>query len=334
MSDAIIEAFELARFAEQLSARLAEAHRQLPEGVDHRRERGWLETAEEMVNADVEPVRPLLARARLLPELSFLRDEVAEEFQNAWVDGLEKLVAGITFHAGSRAPVLEALFPARTKLPALRRANRAAATAFSTEFERRLKGSYVTRMFGQEDFAFVQPVVEAIQSAFSQYVAIFEGTALSDDEVAQLRSALTEAGQRIDRSTQQAKLLAQAALLPVDGAFENAGLSLKPRKRKVAAAEALAPAIEAEPELELEAETPAEAPLPVEEEPVVEAQPEAAPEVVPDAPKPAKRTRAKKAASEPAEAGGEPAAEVPESGEPAERPPRSRKPPKGPQAEA
>ncbi len=246
MSDAIIEAFELARFAEQLAARLAEAHRQLPEGKDHRREREWLEAAEALVTEEVAPVRPLLARARLLPELSFLREEVAEEFQNAWVDGLEKLLAGITFHAGSRAPVLEALFPPKTKLPALRRASRETSAAFQTELERRLKSSYVTRMFAGEDLAFAAPVVEAIRSAFAQYVAAFEGTSLSEEEATSLRTGLSAAARSIELRAQQAKLLAEAALVSVDGAFENAGLNLKPKKRRTA--------------------EPAPAPAPVEEE--------------------------------------------------------------------
>ncbi|MGQ0504716.1 MAG: hypothetical protein ACT4TC_05295 [Myxococcaceae bacterium] len=231
MCDAMVEAFELARFAEQLAVRLGEAQGHLPAGDDYRNERQWLETAETMLQEQVDPLKSVLSRARLLPELSFLRDEVADEFLNAWVDGLERLLAGITFHAGARAPVIEALFPPKAKLPNLRRATRETAEAFATELERRLKGTYVARIFGQEDMQFVHPVVEEVRKAFAEYIAVFDGTALPDEEAWNLRERLGNAGQRIERIAAQAKLLAEAALLPIEGAYETAGLNLKPKRR-------------------------------------------------------------------------------------------------------
>jgi hypothetical protein len=54
----------------------------------------------------------------------------------------------------------------------------------------------------------------------------------------------------LDRALRQARLIAEAALLPLEGAFEETALHQKPRKRvaKVPAVAPAAPAAEPEPE--------------------------------------------------------------------------------------
>jgi hypothetical protein len=171
-----------------------------------------------------------LEKVRDLPELSDVRADFAEAQQDAWVDALEKLLAGITFHAGSRAPVIEALFP-HQKFPALRRATLETAAPFQAELERRLKTSYVTRTMGQDDFAFAQPVIDQITQAWAGWQACFQPSELSEEDAAPLRIELLGAAERLDRVIRQARLLAEAALLPVEGAFEAESLHQKPRKR-------------------------------------------------------------------------------------------------------
>lgn len=247
----LLDAYELVRFAPVFRERLERAHDRLGKPAELGAERAWLTAALDRVVA-ADPGLALLDKVRDLPELMDVRADFAEGQQNAWVDALEKLLAGITFHAGSRAPVIEALFP-HQKFPALRRASRETAAPFAAEFERRLKTSYVTRTLSQEDFAFAQPVIEQIARSWAGWQSCFEPSTLSEEDAAPLRRQLLEAAENLDRSIRQARLLAEAALLPMEGAFEEESLHQKPRKR-VAKVQPSPPPVPAEPEPSLEPE--------------------------------------------------------------------------------
>jgi hypothetical protein len=227
-----LEAYDLIKFSEQFHERIAGAQTALNQKRGLKPEKDWMTAAVELVVAAREPAKGLLERARGLPELDEVRGEYAADFQNDWVDALEKLMAGITFHVGSRDPVIEALFP-HQKLPAMRRCSQEVATEFVKDFERRLKGAYLTRQLTQPAFAFVGPVLEQINAAWNRYLSAFGGgVQMPEDQAIEVRKDLVAAAKRIDLAVTQARLLAEAALVPVNGAFETAGLSLKPRKRK------------------------------------------------------------------------------------------------------
>ncbi|RKG76546.1 hypothetical protein [Corallococcus terminator] len=225
-----LESYELIRFAEAFEARLATAEEMVVGRPGLEAEKQWLASALERLREAREPAGRLLEQVKDLPELDEAREEFSFDQQGRWVDALEKLHAGITFTASSRAPVIEALFP-HIKFPQLRRAPLELVNEYASSYERRFKSSYVTRIFSRDDFAMVRPVVELVATTFAAWNASLSPTPLPPDEEAALREALVSLGRRLDVALRQGRLLAEAALVPVPGVFEAAGLTLKPRKR-------------------------------------------------------------------------------------------------------
>jgi hypothetical protein len=230
MSMTTLEAYDLIRFAEAFEARLVTANDMLLDRTGLEPEKAWMATALELVHTRLTPTPALLERAKDLPELEEAREEFSFQQQNLWVDALEKLHAGITFCASSRAPVIEALFP-HLKFPQLRRAPQDSVNEFAAGYERRLKSSYVTRIFTQDDFAFVRPVLDQVARTFAAWQASLSPANLSDAQLAPLRAELISVGSRLDVAVRQARLLAEAALVPMPGAFDSSGLAGKPKRR-------------------------------------------------------------------------------------------------------
>ncbi|SEU32875.1 hypothetical protein [Stigmatella erecta] len=289
-----LEAYELIRFAEAFEARLVTAHDVIAEREGLQAEKKWLASALKLARTALAPCPALIERAKDLPELEEAREEFSFLQQNLWVDALEKLHAGITFCASSRSPVIDALFP-HLKFPQLRRAPQEAVNEFATSYERRLKSSYVTRIISQADFDFVRPVVEQVARAYAAWQASLTPTSLSESQMTALRTQLISAGDRLDIATRQARLLAEAALVPVAGAFDSTGLAAKPRRRLGRGLTEEFP-----PEAETGEARAAEEPVPSPEAPA--------------------------AASEPVEASAPPPAEEPPAPEAAEPPPASEPP--------
>ncbi|NBD11007.1 hypothetical protein [Corallococcus silvisoli] len=225
-----LESYELIRFAEAFEARLATAEEMVVGRPGLEAEKQWLASALERLREAREPAGGLLEQVKDLPELDEAREEFSFDQQGRWVDALEKLHAGITFTASSRAPVIEALFP-HLKFPQLRRAPVELVNEYATSYERRFKSAYVTRIFSRDDFAMVRPVVDQVAATFAAWTASLSPTPLPPDQEAALREALVSLGRRLDVALRQGRLLAEAALVPVPGVFEAAGLTLKPRKR-------------------------------------------------------------------------------------------------------
>ncbi|HYX92227.1 MAG TPA: hypothetical protein VE782_11725 [Myxococcaceae bacterium] len=245
-----VEAVDLLRFADALSQRLEQASADLSRKRGLEREKQWLEQASGLLREALGHSTGLLDRARGLPEMAELREELAGSMQDAWVDALEKLLAGITFHVSSRSPIIEALFPTQ-KLPPLRRAPSDAVRTFHSDFEKRLKSGYVTRMLASEDFAFARPVIDGVREAYARWHSCFEESAIPETEAASIREALLSAAERVELAARQARHLAEAALAPIPGAFEEHQLAAKPKKRSRAHAQAAAPANETAPADEL-----------------------------------------------------------------------------------
>jgi hypothetical protein len=223
-------AYDLVRFAEGFHQRLAAAKERLLTTPGLEQEKRWMASALDLIAPLLDEAPPTLEGARSLPELTDVREDFVEELQNRWVDALERLLAGITYHAGARAPVVEALFP-HQKFSALRRASRATASAYWLELERRLKSTYVQRMMKEPELSFAPEAVQAVQDARCALESCFSPPAPEAPAAQTARRALVELGAKLQGLTQQARLLAQAALLPLGGAFEISGLSGKPKKR-------------------------------------------------------------------------------------------------------
>jgi hypothetical protein len=230
MALSFIEAVHLLRFAAVFSGRLEKASADLSARPGAERERRWLAAASEVLAEAIAKSPGLLDEARRLPEFRELREELAESLQSAWVDALEKLLAGITFHATRRSPVIAALYPSR-KLAPLRRASPDAARKFHSDFEKRLKAGYVNRMLATDDFAFARPVIDRIRETHGRWQSCFEDVAIPEAEAASIRAALEAAGHGLEVATRQARHLAEAALAPFPGAFAEHQLGARPKKR-------------------------------------------------------------------------------------------------------
>lgn len=286
-TSSLLEAFDAVAHSEVLLARLNAALAELSRKQGLKDEKAWLSAAVERVEKAREGLGDLLTRVQRLPELEPLRDEHARILQQAAVDAVERLQAGITFCGGSRAPLLETLF-GKLKLPALRRLDKDAFEKACADFEKRLGASYVKRMLGDAAFAPVDPAVAAVRAAFATWRGGFAPEPLTDADAKALRDELDAAARRLELPLRQAKLLAEAACAPVRDLFETSGLAQKPKKRS------LKPAV-----TEIAAEEE-EALATADERAAAEAEAAAA---VLEETKPAKKPRARKAAekSEPAQ---------------------------------
>ncbi|MCP3161738.1 hypothetical protein [Myxococcus qinghaiensis] len=225
-----LESYELIRFAEAFEGRIATAGEMLAGRPGLEAEKSWLTTALELVRTTRAPAAGVVDRVKDLPELDEAREEYAFHQQGLWVDSLEKLHAGITFTASSRAPVIEALFP-HLKFAQLRRAPREVVFEYATSYERRTRSSYVSRIFAREDFALVRPVMDQVAAAHAAWRASHEPAPLSLEQEAVLREELVNLGRKLEVALRQARLLSEAALVPVPSVHEAAALGLKPKRK-------------------------------------------------------------------------------------------------------
>lgn len=224
----LLDAFDTVSFSEQLLKRLESATAELSKKQGLKDEKAWLEQATQRVAIARTGVGDLLNRVLRLPELEPVREGHARTLQWAAVDAVERLQAGITFAAGARAPLIEALY-GKLKLPVLRRCDREDFEKFTFDFEKRLSTTYARRMFADESFQLVVPALAQLQNAFSTWRSIFSTEPLTDAQA--LRDELDAVARRLELPCRQARLLAEAALTPLKELFENSGLDHKPRKR-------------------------------------------------------------------------------------------------------
>ncbi len=253
----LLDAFDTVSHSEQLLLRLESATAELSKKQGLKEEKAWLDTAMQRVAAAREGVGDLLTRVLRLPELVPVREEHARTLQGAAVDAVERLHAGITFAAGTRAPIIEALY-GKLKLPVLRRCDREDFEKFCVDFEKRLNTSYARRMFGDASFQLVAPALSQLQLAFTTWRGIFSDQPLSDSDAQALRDELDAVSRRLELPCRQARLLAEAALTPLKELFENSGLGQKPRRR--------AKSVEHDDDASLLDEEPADPSIPSEEE--------------------------------------------------------------------
>ena len=269
MTPSLLDAFDTVVHSVHVLDRLRDSQKTIARKQSLTDEKQWLALATDRLAAACENIKDLPVRSSRLPELEAVREDLAKTLQSAAVDSVERLQAGITFHAGPRAPVLEELF-GHFKLPAMRRVKRDEFEKFATAFGKKLKSQYVKRMLATPDFAFALPAVEAMNASFEAWRGAFSTDRLPEADEAALRKELTTMAGTLEQPLRQAQLLAEAALISVDGAFRESGIGAKPKKRAavrpVAAAEEPAAS---EPEaIAAEADAAAEAlAAPAEEKP-------------------------------------------------------------------
>lgn len=277
MTMSLAEAFDVVAWSQTLLERLETAQGELSKKQGLKDEKGWLMLAIDRLTAARGELGDLNQRAMRLPELEGAREEHARGLQNTAVDAIERLQAGITFVAGTRAPLLEALF-GKVKLPAARRVDREDFERFAADFEKKLASSYCKRMLAESSFAPIVPVVDQVRTTIAAWRGGFSPEPLLPSEEIALREEIVGHARRLELPMRQARLLAEAALAPMKNAFDDSGIGQKPKRRKFdASAEpeveaAEAPEADDEPMAEEEVEAaPVEEPAPVEAAPVVEA---------------------------------------------------------------
>lgn len=239
----LLESYDALAFTSVIDERLTAATARLGRARGLAPEKAWLEAAVARLAETRAPHVALMQKAAQLPELEVVRAAQRLGLQNEAVDAVERLQAGITFHAGSRMPLLDALF-GKLKLTALRRADPGDFETFCADFEKRLSTQYSRRLFVTPAFEFAIPVLEQVRTAFAQWRGSLSAPPLPDDEAAALAEALREAATQVELPLRQVRLLAEAALAPLAGAFEESGLAAKVKKRTVKPA-AKADAVEA-----------------------------------------------------------------------------------------
>lgn len=234
MRNAYLEAFEVLVQAEQLGPRLEAAAVALSQLRGFAGEKQWLSAARERLASVCGPETRaddgLLLRALRLPELEGARKERASFLQGSLVDALERLYSGIGYVGGSGAPLLDVLFR-DTKFSQLRKCNRDALETFCTELEKRLATTYAKRMFATDTYEPVVPALKELRAQVATWRSIFVAPSLTDSEADALRTELQAAAQKLDVPVRQARLLAQAALLPTTELLDATGLTAEGKRR-------------------------------------------------------------------------------------------------------
>ena len=228
----LLESYDAVAFSAALEERLTAAVARLAKVRALTEEKAWLEVAVTRLTEARATHAGLLQRAARLPELEPVRASHVSELQNLAVDAVERLQAGITFHTGSRMPLLDSLF-GKLKFASLRRAELAEFEKFCADFEKRLNTQYAKRLLVTPAFEFAVPVIEQMRASFTAWRAGFVAEPLPEAEAAAVADALCEAAAQIELALRQVRLLAEAALAPVAGAFEESGIGAKPKKRAV-----------------------------------------------------------------------------------------------------
>ena len=235
MTTGSLDAFDSISWSETLITRLQAASAELSHKQGLLAEKEWLTQAIDRVTSARQGMGDLLGRAMRLPELESLREDHARGLQQAAVDSIERLQAGIAFHVSTRAPILEALF-GKVKFAAIRRADKEDFERFSTDFEKRVNSSYCKRMFAGHEYQFAGPVLEEMRTALIAWRNAFSAERLPVSEEAALRDEVEGLARRLDLPMRQARLLAEAALSPMRNAFDESGIGNKPKRRGVKAA--------------------------------------------------------------------------------------------------
>lgn len=241
MTSPLLDAFDLVAHAEVLDHRLSTTAAELEKLDDRSNETAWLVAAQRLVSTARGDASDLLLRALRHPELEPARNERGRALQSRPVDAVEHLLVAIQATFGERSPLIEAI-SRNLKLPAMRRCGVEEFAKFGAEIEKRLGSSYVKRLLADSPSETVERTLDEIHRSFSDWRLVYLSPPLTDAEASDLRRELEAAAHRLDMPCRQARLLAEAALLPSPELREPSGIFEKPRRRPQRASTASAAA--------------------------------------------------------------------------------------------
>jgi hypothetical protein len=230
MPNNLVEAFELLVDTETLGPRLEAADKALAQLPELEAERAWIAVARQRLPQG--SYGDLLDRAVRLPELEKLKGERGKLLQQTVADEVERVQAAIVLAGTERSPLYEAVF-GNLKMPVLRKCGRAELEKFCGELERRLTTSYAKRVLGTERYRDVAPRVKALGAAMTKWNSVLVDPPVDGEVADRLRGELSTAASAIELAVQQARLLAQAALLPATELLDAAGVVNPKAKRKL-----------------------------------------------------------------------------------------------------
>jgi len=229
-SFSIQEAQDLTAFGTQTVERLASARaRFAAEHDEPTAERDWLEIAAQRVSSAVEGVQHALLEAAPLPEFASTRKVNRDALYNAWADAIEGVFDAIVANVSANGPLVEALFP-HQRFAVLRKPGTSAQN-FWLEFERRADSTYVRRLCGDPEYAFLPPLLEAARAAERSLREALAPRALPEAQALELREAVSLAAERLELALRQARSLSEAAFAATPTHVSELGLDAKPKRR-------------------------------------------------------------------------------------------------------
>jgi hypothetical protein len=238
MTTSLGETFDFIAHTEVLEQRLAAASVELSTRPGLTDEKSWLEAARQTVARARNDIGDLLTRVLRLPELESMRGEHVRGLQGAAVDATEQLQAAIVAAGGERSPLIETLFR-NTKTVLMRKCSREEFEKFYAELEKRIASSYAKRILADPSYEVLATDIERMRHAFSEWRNMFTSLSSADTEAQALRSELESVARRLELPCRQARLLAEAALLPAMEIYESSGILEKPKRRAARVARAV-----------------------------------------------------------------------------------------------
>lgn len=224
----VAEAQELVSFAAQYLGALERAEAALagePETLDAQ---SWLAAARRRIGAARDATLGALAAAAPLPELEAERNARGQALFEQWVSAAEALLEGIGAALSLQSPLIEVLFP-HQRFDKLRRGGNA-ARAYKADLERRRASSYVVRLAGEPEYAFLPPLLAKLDRARDELAEHEAPITLDEADLDALRAAVASAATALARRLAEARLLAEAALFEREGGLSAFGLDEKPRR--------------------------------------------------------------------------------------------------------
>jgi hypothetical protein len=229
-SFSISEAQDLTAFGQQTLERLSAASTRFDRDHDEAaEERSWLEAATRRVSGALESVQQTLLDAASLPEFASARKVKSEALSNAWADAIEGVFDAIVANVSANGPLVEALFP-HQRFATLRRPG-SSAHNFWLEFERRAESTYVRRLCGDPEYAFLPPLLEAAKSSERSLREALAPRPLPEARATELREAVGLAAGNLELALRQARSLAEAVFAATPTAVAELGLDAKPKRR-------------------------------------------------------------------------------------------------------
>ncbi|HET9958792.1 MAG TPA: hypothetical protein VFQ61_30070 [Polyangiaceae bacterium] len=210
MVQSVAEAQDLVAFVAELCERIQGQIERLSQDPLRAEEQSWLSSARSRLQAELHHVQQGFARAALLPEFETERKAKLLGLEQAWVDSLEGLLAGLTRRVGAGNPLVEVLFP-HQKFEKLRRSSQR-MQSYMADFERRRNSTYVTRMCADPEYPFLNGLLAEVARAKANWQQELAATPPPTEEQEALRAELLTQATQLSNVLRQARALAEAAL--------------------------------------------------------------------------------------------------------------------------